>query len=87
MGSGASDASGRSKQFGAPVQRSHRVTSLEMDEVIRVKAKVVTSENGEGAQRSTRVTSLDVELDHLQGLESPVSQADSDCQSPFSRLS
>lgn len=85
MGSGASSK----KQFGAlpsepdgstSLQRSQRVRSMEMDEVIRVKAKVVTSE-GEGVQRSTRVTSLEV-FEHLRGSEAFMSHSDSECQSP-----
>jgi hypothetical protein len=80
---GASLMVPREEKFGSKILRSQRVTSLEVDDSVRVKASVMTRDSTKGAQRSTRVTSLDGEILGTSAVESPASHT-SDCQSPYS---
>lgn len=88
MGSGASQPTQKPGEFlTVPVQRSRsqRVTSLEIDDTIRTAAKVAALGSKEGAQRSTRVTSLNVkDLGmNIETTDSPVSHTESGSQSPY----
>ena len=79
---GASLMVPREETFGSKILKSQRVTSLEVDDSVRVKARVMTRDSTKGAQRSTRVTSLDGEILGTSAVESPASHTSG--QSPYS---
>eukprot|EP00438_Fugacium_kawagutii_P021689 Skav223817 [mRNA] locus=scaffold575:994400:994702:+ [translate_table: standard] len=90
MGSGASQPPKTAEFLTVPediwgsqtVQRSQRIASLEVDDIVRIAARTAVLYGKEGAQRTTRVTSLNVEdLGIFETTDSPVSHTESGSQS------